>query len=453
MTVKIHTFPNGFQFIYEKSKNKLPVSSVQVFCDLGSIYETDTTRGVSHFIEHMCFKGTKEVPYSKDIFRQYDQVGAYLNASTYKRHTNYIIKCQDSFLENLIHVMSDMMLNSIFDKKEFDKEYKVVLEENSKSDNDYESLLVDIVDENVYKGTRYQYAVDCSEYHKKNHLDYAEVMRIYNLFYQPNNMIFSIVTNASYDHILRILKKSHFVSKTRHAIPSNPMVSLEEIKSVAYIPAVPQIGPQYIIRKVPDSSVTYLAVTFRTCTQYSTDKHILTILKKIIGGFFSSRLFMVLREENGLTYSSYVYSDNKEMLGDFTIISICQSTKLLKNGAHKKGVLPLIIEMLNDLIQNGITESELQVTKNYMKGKMFMKMEDNAAKAVHNAKYLLLYKDKEVFVPYEKIFETYYEPVTREQVNSIIRKYLKKENMTVTVVGTNVPKENAIKKVSEVLCL
>lgn len=452
MTVKIHTFPNGFQFIYEKSKNKLPVSSIQVFCELGSIHENDNNRGVSHFIEHMCFKGTKEVPSSKDIFRQYDQAGAYLNGSTHKRRTNYVIKCQDSFLENLVHVMSDMLLNSVFDKKEFEKEYKVVLEENSKSDNDYESLLVDIVDENVYKGTRYQYAVDCSEYHKKKHLDYEEVLRMYKLFYQPNNMIFSIVTNKSYDSILRILKKSHFMTKPP-SVPTNPTTTLEELKSVAYIPAVPQTSPQYIIHKVPDSSVTYLAVTFRTCTRYSPDKHILMIIKKIIGGFFSSRLFMVLREDNGLTYSSYVSSDNVEMLGDFTTIAISQSTKLLKNGAHKKGVLPLIIEMFNDMIQNGITESELQVTKNYMKGKMFMKMEDNNAKAVYNADHLLLYKDKEEYVPYENMFEKYYAPVTREQVNSIIRKYFKKENMTVTVVGTNLPKEGVIKKVSEVLCL
>jgi predicted Zn-dependent peptidase len=162
---------------------------------------------------------------------------------------------------------------------------------------------------------------------------------------------------------------------------------------------------------------------------------------------------MVLREDNGLTYSSYVSSENTEMLGDFTTIAISQSTKLLKNGAHKKGVLPLIIEMFNDMIQNGITESELQVTKNYMKGKMFMKMEDNNAKAVYNADHLLLYKDKEEYVPYENMFEKYYAPVTREQVNSIIRKYFKKENMTVTVVGTNLPKEGVIKKVSEVLCL
>jgi len=95
MTIKIHTFPNGFRLIHEISKNKLPLTSIDAYCDLGSIYEKPNMRGVSHFIEHMCFKGTKKIPYSKDIFKQYDETGGYLNASTYKRYTIYTLKCHD----------------------------------------------------------------------------------------------------------------------------------------------------------------------------------------------------------------------------------------------------------------------------------------------------------------------------------------------------------------------
>ena len=80
--IQSHVYPNGFRFVYEKSANTLPITSIQLFCDVGSVYETENIRGASHFIEHMCFKGTEKKHTSKEIFIEYDKIGAYFNAYT-----------------------------------------------------------------------------------------------------------------------------------------------------------------------------------------------------------------------------------------------------------------------------------------------------------------------------------------------------------------------------------
>jgi predicted Zn-dependent peptidase len=136
MTIKTFSFPNGFRVIYEKSPNIAPIACIKIMCDIGSVYENNETRGVSHFIEHMCFKGTKNIPIPKDIFMEYDKIGAYLNATTGKRYTYYTIKCNNEYVENSIRIMSDMLLNSTFNKNEYKKEEKVVIEENIKDIND-----------------------------------------------------------------------------------------------------------------------------------------------------------------------------------------------------------------------------------------------------------------------------------------------------------------------------
>jgi predicted Zn-dependent peptidase len=160
---------------------------------------------------------------------------------------------------------------------------------------------------------------------------------------------------------------------------------------------------------------------------------------------------MLLREDNGLTYKSTVTVENYEQLGDFTIEILTDPKKLLKNGS-KKGVLPIVIEMLNNLIEKGISQSELTLAKNYNKGKYRINMEDIDYKAVHNAEYLLLYYGREEYVSYEHLFDAYYKPITREQVNMIIRKYFKKSNMNVCILGKSIPSFKIIKDECEKLC-
>jgi predicted Zn-dependent peptidase len=442
----IHTFPNGFRMIYEKSINTYPITSIQTICDLGSVHEPAHLRGVSHFIEHMCFKGTRKL-HSIDIFKEYDNTGAYINASTFKRYTNYVINCHDEHVKVSLETLADMLLNSVFEKKEYEKEIKVVIEENIKDMDDSENIIDDLMDSIVYKGSSYENPIDTISYHKRGSLKYNDVIDFYKVFYQPNNLILSIVSNLSFSTIVKYIESSFFIKKSE--------TSLTELNKNNYLLHVPfkiQREPQYITKKINQSSSTYLTIAFRTCSQNSPDKYVLNLLKKMLAGYFSSKLFMLLREDNGLTYTSSVYTQYYENLGDFTITAITDPNKLFRNG-KKLGVLPLIINMLNEMIEKGVTNDELILCKNYMRGHFALKMKDNYASAIHNAEYMLMYSGIHEYIPYKNMYDAYYKNITREQIHDVIRKYLKKENMTICVAGEHNPTIASIKKQGDKLLI
>ena len=435
MNIKTFSFPNGFRIIYEKSPNITPISCIQIMCDIGSVYENNETRGVSHFIEHMCFKGTKNIPIPKDIFMEYDKIGAYLNATTGKRYTYYTIKCNNEYVENSIRIMSDMLLNSTFNKNEYKKEEKVVIEENIKNINDVEDILFENLDNLLYNGSSYALPTDTIAYHKGK-LDYKKVIEMYNYFYQPNKMVLSIVSNISFINIKKIIEQSFFVKKiSQHQIPN---------KYPIYKFVLPQNEIQYNIQKKKEITTGHISIGFRTC--YS-DKYALGVLRTILSGPMSSRLFMLLREENGLTYTSYASDEYYDLLGEFIFYAETDSTKMMKNDS-KLGVLPLIIRLINDLIQNGITQSELNMAKSYLNGDINMDLENSQTIALYNGEQLLVYPNEQV-ISYSKIYDTFYKKITKKDVDDVINKYFKKSNMSVSLVSENLPSFNKIKEQCE----
>ena len=122
--------PNGLKIIHEKPFSKLPITSIHIICDIGSVHETDDFRGASHMIEHMCFKGTSHISKAKTISMEYDKIGAEFNAYTTKRFTAFTVKCGDEYVEHSIDILSDMLFHSKFNKHEYDKERVVVVQEN-----------------------------------------------------------------------------------------------------------------------------------------------------------------------------------------------------------------------------------------------------------------------------------------------------------------------------------
>ena len=436
MPILHHTYPNGFRIIYENSFSNIPITSAFVVCDMGSVYEYDKMRGASHFIEHMCFKGTKKIPIPKNIFVEYDKVGAYLNATTDKRYTYYTIKCSNEYVENSINIMSDMLLNSTFNKSEYKKEEKVVIEENIKDVNDAEEILFENLDKLIYNGSSYAFPVDTIAYHKGN-LDYKKVIEMYNYFYQPNKMVLSVVSTLQFNHIKQMVEKTFFVKQSVNQIQIPN-------KYPIYSFVLPQNEIQYSIQKKNEISTGHIAIGFRT--NYC-DKYALGLLKVILSGPMSARLFMLLREENGLTYSSYASDEYYDLLGEFLFYAETDSTKIMKNGS-KLGVLPLIIKLVNGLIEDGITDDELKLAKKYLKGDMELDLEDNENLALHNGEKLLVYPTEKM-IPYSKIYDTFYKNITKKDIENVIRKYLNKKNMSVCIVSENLPSLDKIKEQCE----
>lgn len=439
--IKTFTFPNGFRLIYEKSTSTVPITFLRVFCDMGSVYEEDGSRGSSHFIEHMIYKGTRLRPDRKKIFVLFDKIGADTNAVTNKRYTYYKIDCNDQYIEYCLTVMSDMMLHSTFNRTEYDKEKLVVNEENIKDINDTITVIYDKIDEMVYEGSSYAFPVDNVSYHKDAGLKYDKILDIYHRFYHPDRMVLSIVTNVSFNRIISLLSETFFVKTTT--------ISRPETMILHNLTSQEEINYEFI--KTPGEKALYIGIGFRTCHYYSHDKYLLNFLSYLLSGPMSSRMFMLLREENGLTYSSSASIDNNEVSGMLLLNAETDPKKILKNGKGK-GVLTLIISLLNDLIKNGVTENEITTTKGYLRGTILSDLNNGGFIAEENGEEMIFKKNKEnTILSYQEIYDTILCKITKKQINDVIQKYIRKCNMSICLVCENLPSRKMVVKECEKL--
>jgi len=441
--IKTYTFPNGFRLVYEKPHANLKNSAIQVFCKLGSIYEHDGIRGASHFIEHMCFKGTRKIPEAKTISENYDKIGAYFNASTYKQYTVYIVKCNNNYVENSIAILSDMMMNSTFRPSEFTKEKKVVEEESIRLENDHFSIITDAVEKQLYEGSSFEHTIDEISYHTKHTLKYDDVVDLYNTFYRPNNMVISIVSTIPFSHLVRFLETTYFMKKpTAKCSPNHAW------KYQAYYNIREQSVPKYSVIKRTGAKTTHIMIGFKTCNQFSNDKYILNVLNNIIGGYMSSRMFSTLREENGLTYRSGSQTAYYDSAGHVIFFAETDPQKLLKNGEHV-GVLPLIIAIITDLCKHGVTQREVENAKMNLEGTMMLSLENSNTSCEYNGVQTLLHCTDDT-VPYNNIYKTYYKSITRSQINDIVKKYFKLSQMSLCILGETVPSIRSLKTICEI---
>jgi predicted Zn-dependent peptidase len=438
--IKIHTFPNGFRVIYQKPKQLLPITAVHVFCKVGSIYETENVRGVCHFVEHMCFKGTQKIIHPNEIFANYDEIGAYINAYTEKEYTCYTLKCSDIFVENSTHILADMMLNSTFPPSEFKKEQKVIVEENIRNINDDEWFFFDKLNAIFYAGSSFAYPIDSIEYHPTaNTLKYKNVLDWYNYYYHPENMVMSITSNLSFTKILHILKTSFFVKNKKRNF------ELQFNYTLDLLPILSKDKGNHRIElyKKKGVSTNYVGVGFRTCNKKNPDRYPLKLLNHILNGL-SGRLFTLLREKHGLTYRSNSVLEFKEHTGYLLIYAETDPHKTIKDGnSNQKGVLPIILQLIHDLIQKGITTEELERFKGNMKGTYLMNLQEIDTLTSYNGmKYILSSNAADFrknFVDYNDIYETYIDKITKEDIHSIIRKYFVVENRVIYILGETVP--------------
>jgi len=441
-----HKFKNDLQLIYEKPNNSLPISVVYCFVDLGSIYEHDGIRGSSHFIEHMCFKGTRKIASSKVLSSKFDKVGAFFNAFTTKEYTCYTVKCQDHFVENCIEILGDMMMNSVFQKQDLEKERKVVMEETIKNEDSPDDTISKEMESMLYAGSSFADPIDTITYHTRDALPYDKIVEIYKAFYRPERFVLSVVSQISFNQIRRFISTSDFM-KTR------PQLNLYDPTKWNVNMMMNEIYEnQYKIVKKKGITATYIDLGFRTCPNDNDDKYVLEFLSNILGGIMSSRLFVLLREENGLTYSSYANTTHYKNGGDFSIYTMANHEKIIRNGASKPGVLPLLIQLLNDLVNKGITLVELEKIKGNMSGTAILDLEDSANQASHNGLNLILFRKPDEIVPYNQLYRKYYGNITKKMVDGIIRKYFVKDRMFVVLMGENPPSLKDVKKCCSNFC-
>lgn len=441
-----YVYPNGFTVVYEPSNQNFDLTTIYVFVKVGSCYETDEDiRGASHFIEHMCFKGTKHITTSDEIFTFYNSIGTNINAFTEKDHSCFETRCQDAYVEKCLINMSDIMLNSTFHQKEIELELPIMNEEMIRDSDDVTVLLNDTMDALLYSGTSYEYPIDHIDYHKNNKkYDYKKIMDFYKKHYQPNQMVLSICSRFSFSKIRKLLEKTYYTkpTKSENTFPMHP-IPMQNLNRQ------PRENNEirYDIKTKSGMNGTYLALSFQTCAHSNPDRFALNLLGYILGGYMSSRMFMILREKNGLTYELNSYTDYNSIGGEITMYIVLDNQKLFRNGT-KLGVLPLLIRMIKDLKKNGITAEELKVAKKYLQNKLLMNLEKKTHTAFYNGIQEILYKDEPI-VPYSTLFEHYYQSINVRQVNQIISQYFIQNHFCVGIVSSKPPSLRNIQEICQ----
>ena len=431
-TIKYTTLQNGLKIIYEKPQSSIPISSVQVFCNIGSVHFPPELNGIAHFIEHMCFKGTMEHPDFNKIILKYKDFGAQWNGYTTSRYTSYVMKCQDLTLDKCVKYMSEGIMDSKFELSNFKKEEKVVIEENIRNSDNPSYILDKMNTEMLYENTPFQNIADDISYHKKK-FDYNVVFDFYRRTYIPSNMIVSVTSNLPFPKILSMIKKTHLNRNNREK-----QVSLHD-QMLPYL-LIPPImnGVKFKIFKMNKLNTIYLTISFQTCNQYNfKDKYILNLISNILCNSTASRLAIILRQKYGLVYDISSSTNYLECGGDFSITTQFNSSSFIHKG--KPSVLPLIIKELNHLIDSGVTQSEIKLSKHNIRGNLLLALENIDTQTTYNGLSYLLLDEPNKITPYSKIYETYYEPITKAQINACIKKYFSLQRMCVTIVGGHIP--------------
>jgi predicted Zn-dependent peptidase len=424
-SVKHTSLPNGFQIVYKKTT--IPISCTYISCDVGSVHETDGIRGISHFIEHMCFKKTSHK--TDEISFEFDKMGAETNAYTEKRYTCFTGKCPPDSTGNCIHLFSDIMLNAVFKKADFDHEYNVVLEETRIRLDNPVIMNESEVEQLLYKGSSYEQDVDRFSYHDKR-FSLKQFIEFYKKMYVPSRMILFIITPLSFEKVKQFVGNSWF-SKTAtcNAILPTIQYYLEDQTDVRY----------KVIQKASIStSIIHLGI--RVCGFSNTDKYCLELLKIIVGDSFSSRIYSILREENGLIYHPSVRLNHYENYGDFTI-------SLRTKCSNVPRVLRLLVGILKDLLRNGVTAEEIQMAKGAKKGRMVLE----TTNIENQVEYLL---EEWMFCPitiakYKKprSFMHCYGKINKADMDEVIRRYLLKKNMSLAITGNHLPAMTTIQSI------
>jgi len=422
----VHTYHNGFRLIHQTSYNSIPVSFLWVFVKFGSIHETEN--GAAHFIEHMCFTGTRLSPESRQISMVYDKIGAFINAYTHKEYTCFAVKCPEEHTAKCMEVLSDIILHTKMSRAHYTLEKNVVREEMIRYNDNTKNRALDTTDTLLFRETPYEKPVDSLDYHTEaNDLPFRPMIEMYRQFYQPDNMGISVISSLSFQTIKRMVGKTGFAEKTRRS--SLTHVLYPSIRSTGDI--------QYSILRKKGVSANYIHLSFRTCCYGHPDMYGLYILKKIIGGYMSSRMFTLLRGQNGIIYESSCSLSCYKWLGNISLYSVCDPKKVVKN-RENDGVLLLLIQLLNRLITHGITERELNESKGNIRGFFLQDMVEIQKIAIHNGYESIVCENPNV-IPYDKLYETQYHKITRSEIHRILRQYFTRNNMSVVIVGEDVP--------------
>ncbi|HSH80723.1 MAG TPA: pitrilysin family protein [Herpetosiphonaceae bacterium] len=399
--------PNGLRIITEEMPHTHSVS-MGVFTRVGSRYEEARLSGISHFLEHMFFKGTATRS-AKQISEAIEGIGGALNAFTSYDSTVYYAKVANIHFDHAVETLSDMLLHSLFDRKEITKERRVIVEEINTSLDQPSDWVHQLLDETMW-GEQPLGRDIAGTAETVKAISRRDLLQYKDRHYTYGNTVISIAGN----------------------IPSAVMVEAWSKALECYVDG-PRQQPQLTL---PAASGPLLALLEKDTEQANfclglpavsfrdADRRPLQVLNSVLGGGMSSRLFQTIREEQGLAYSIYSYTSEYDDAGKWVIYGGVKASKISR-------AITAVLTELGKLRDEGISEEELQRVKEQVKGGMLLGLEDTWSVASRNGAHILRYND---VIPVEQVVAEI-EAVTREDVLRVAARLIRPDALYLAVIG------------------
>jgi len=404
--IRVTTLSNGIRVITEPMPSVRSVA-VGFWIGTGSRCETPAENGISHFIEHMLFKGTPSRS-AEDIAREVDSIGGHMDAFTGRELVGYNVKVLDDHLSMAFEILADMLLNPRFDPEDLEKEKGVVLEELKMENDTPESLLHEIFLAHFWPRNALGQAILGTR--KTIQSFTAADLRNYHLrFYRPENLVVTAAGSLRHDELvavaeryLGVLPAGGEAPRLIAPQPAAPIVlksrrSLQQVHLCLGLPMLPATHP-----------LRFAAYT----------------LNVILGGGMSSRLFQNIRERQGLAYSIFSELTLYRDVGMFAIYAAASNE-------NTRRVVTGILDELRRAKTDLLTPQELAHAKDYMKGSLLLSLESTSSRMSNLARQWMNYGR---FFSLDELADLV-DSVTAEQVQTVAREYFQPDRIGIALLG------------------
>ena len=402
------TLDNGLRIITEHMPHTRS-ASISVFIKAGSRYETDALGGISHFVEHMLFRGTDRRPSSRDISAEIEGVGGILNAATDRETTVYWCKVPQPHFERGLDVLCDMLLASRLDSDDLEKERTVIIEEINMSYDAPSSRVGLLIDGLIWRGHPLGRDIAGTRRSVTN-LTRGSLVSYMAQHYRPAKVVVSIAGNVTHKEAVAAVRKR-----------LQAWTSSGQEKGFQPYTAKP--GRRLKVER-RDIEQSHLCLSLPGLSAFDPQRYTLDIMNVILGEGMSCRLFTKVRDELGLAYSVQSYTEHLADTGALTVYAGVDTSKLVL-------ALEAITEELARFCNEDVPEAELIKAKELVKGRLLLRLEDSRSVAGwHGAQEILKGEIPTVDEVVAKI-----DAVTVDGIRQLTSELIRKEYLRLAVVG------------------
>ncbi len=406
------TLPNGIRVVLVPTADTAAVT-VLAFYEVGSRYETEDLAGASHFIEHMCFKGTARHPTTLDISRTLDSVGADYNAFTGKDHTGFYVKLQADRLPLAVDLLEDMIYRSAFRQADLDSERQVIVEELRMYEDNPMMAIDEVMESALYRGSTLGRRIGGTAETLAG-ITRSKLLKYRDAYYVPERTVLAVAGRFDETEVRQLLI-AKFGRKPAHG------------RGRAFRPfdaaRAGYRAPRVVVQN-RESEQVQLAIGFPGYRMTDPRLASLSIMSIILGGNMSSRLFTEVREKRGLGYSVHASSSPYQDIGALTV-----QAGLAKDRVQE--ALGVIVAELKRLKDKDVPAEELARAKEFAKGKTVLALEESSHLADFYGRQELLARRQET--PEQKIARLF--AVTAADVRRTARETCRAARASLAAIG------------------